>query len=66
MLSPLKVLGRGYAIAQTSTGRAVRSASDVKVGERILVRAHAARLVVDVVAVREAIPPRADPKPEDS
>ncbi len=66
MLSPLKVLARGYAIAQTSTGRAVRSANDVKVGERILIRAHAARLVADVVAVREAIPPRADPTRGDA
>jgi exodeoxyribonuclease VII large subunit len=53
VLSPLKVLARGYAIAQTTSGRAVRTAADVKSGERILIRAHAARLVADVVAVRE-------------
>jgi len=39
-LSPLAVLGRGYAIATTPVGRAVRSASDVSVGETIAVRVH--------------------------
>lgn len=65
MLSPLKVLGRGYAIAQNSSGRAIRGARDVKVGERILIRAHAARLVADVVAVRETPVLRAEPVPGD-
>ena len=38
-LSPLRVLERGYAIAlQESTGRAVRSRSEVKEGDRLRVR----------------------------
>jgi exodeoxyribonuclease VII large subunit len=38
-LSPLRVLERGYAIAiHESTGRAVRSASEVKLGDRLRVR----------------------------
>ena len=59
-LSPLKVLARGYAIAQTSKGRAVRLATDVKAGERILIRTQAARLVVDVVAVSATKPGSGD------
>ena len=34
-LSPLKVLGRGYAMARTADGAVVRSAADVAVGDRI-------------------------------
>jgi exodeoxyribonuclease VII large subunit len=38
-LSPLRVLERGYAIAlHTSTGRAVRSESEVKQGDRLRIR----------------------------
>jgi len=38
-LSPLRVLERGYAIAlHASTGRAVRSESEVKQGDRLRVR----------------------------
>lgn len=64
-LSPLKVLARGYAIAQTAKGRAIRSAKDTKPGERILVRAHAARIVADVVAVKPSPPLLAEPDVPD-
>ncbi len=37
-LSPLKVLGRGFAMAQSSTGTVIRSAAQVQVGEKIEVR----------------------------
>ena len=37
-MSPLKVLGRGYAIAQQTDGRIVRSVEDVTSGERLEVR----------------------------
>ena len=34
-LSPLKVLGRGYAVARNGAGEILRSAQDVQAGERI-------------------------------
>ena len=37
-LSPLKVLGRGFAMAQTEDGTVLRSAAQVQVGEKIEVR----------------------------
>jgi exodeoxyribonuclease VII large subunit len=37
-LSPLSVLGRGYALTQDARGRVVRSARRVRVGERVRVR----------------------------
>jgi exodeoxyribonuclease VII large subunit len=53
-LSPLGVLARGYAIATTDDGRAVRSSSEVDVGERLHVRVHLGRLLTRVEA---AVPP---------
>ena len=50
-LSPLAVLGRGYAIALDEDGRAVRAAREVRAGERLRVRLHEGRLVVEVVEV---------------
>ena len=38
LLSPLNILSRGYSIATTESGRAVRSSSEVKAGERLNVR----------------------------
>lgn len=37
-LSPLSVLGRGYALTQDARGRVVRSSRSVRVGERVRVR----------------------------
>jgi len=37
-MSPLKVLGRGYAIAQRDDGTVIKEASDVKQGDRLKVR----------------------------
>ncbi|SHI08194.1 Exodeoxyribonuclease VII large subunit [Sporobacter termitidis DSM 10068] len=37
-MSPLKVLGRGYAITRKEDGTVVKAASDVKSGDRITVR----------------------------
>ncbi|MEZ4446504.1 MAG: exodeoxyribonuclease VII large subunit [Polyangiaceae bacterium] len=39
-LSPLSVLARGYAIAVTETGRALRSAAEVRAGDRLRLRLH--------------------------
>ncbi|MEE2902353.1 MAG: exodeoxyribonuclease VII large subunit [Myxococcota bacterium] len=38
LLSPLNILSRGYSIATTESGQAVRSSSEVTVGERLNVR----------------------------
>jgi exodeoxyribonuclease VII large subunit len=37
-MSPLKVLGRGYAIARREDGAVIKSAADVKPGDKITVR----------------------------
>ncbi|MBR5217321.1 MAG: exodeoxyribonuclease VII large subunit [Oscillospiraceae bacterium] len=37
-MSPLKVLGRGYAMAQNESGEVLRSAQQVEVGEQVRVR----------------------------
>jgi exodeoxyribonuclease VII large subunit len=49
-LSPLAVLARGYAIATSADGRAVRDAREVSPGDRLRVRVHRGSLEVDVVA----------------
>lgn len=43
-LSPLKVLGRGYAMVQDSGGSVLKSAEQVTVGDRIRVQLHTGRL----------------------
>ena len=52
-LSPLNVLGRGYAIATREDGRAIRSAGDVRAGDRITVRVESARIAADVVGAKD-------------
>jgi exodeoxyribonuclease VII large subunit len=47
-LSPLKVLGRGYAIATRRDGRAIRSAADVATGDAVHLRVRDARLEATV------------------
>lgn len=50
-MSPLKVLGRGYAIASLESGRVVRAAEDVAVGDRITLRVAQGRFDARVVEV---------------
>ena len=52
-LSPLRVLGRGYALAQTEDGTVLRSAAQTAVGERIRVRLAQGQLVCDVAETKE-------------
>ena len=52
-LSPLKVLGRGYALAQTEDGTVLRSAAQTAAGERIRVRLAQGQLVCDVAETKE-------------
>lgn len=37
-MSPLKVLGRGYAMAQSDSGEVLRSAQQVEIGDQVRVR----------------------------
>jgi exodeoxyribonuclease VII large subunit len=55
-MSPLAVLSRGYAIATTASGRAIRSASEVTRGEFISIRVHrgAFSAKVEAAATEEA------------
>ena len=53
-LSPLAVLGRGYAIATRENGRAVRRADEVEPGERLGLRVHRGRIAVLVKSVDAA------------
>ena len=55
-LSPLAVLSRGYAIATTSAGRAVRSSSEVKAGDELSIRLHEGRLDATVRRTQEGTP----------
>ncbi|MEJ7733740.1 MAG: exodeoxyribonuclease VII large subunit [Polyangiaceae bacterium] len=50
-LSPLAVLGRGYAIATTVAGKAVRDAAEVRAGDELALRLARGRLGVRVVDV---------------
>ena len=52
-LSPLRVLGRGYALAQTESGEILRSAAQTAAGERIRVRLAQGQLVCDVAETKE-------------
>jgi exodeoxyribonuclease VII large subunit len=55
-MSPLAVLARGYAIATTSSGRAIRAASEVTAGQTVSIRVHrgAFSAKVDVAGADEA------------
>lgn len=50
-LSPLKVLGRGYAIVRGSRGHVVSAASDVTVGEAVSIRLGEGSLIAEVLEV---------------
>lgn len=52
-LSPLNVLGRGYALTQDARGRVLRSARRVGVGERVRVRLAEGQLVCRVEEVED-------------
>ena len=52
-MSPLKVLTRGYAMAQDETGQVIRSVSQVSVGEKITVRLNDGNLEASVTDRKE-------------
>ena len=43
-LSPLKVLGRGYAVARGADGRILKNAAETEIGERIELKLGSGRL----------------------
>ena len=47
-MSPLKVLGRGYAVAQSEDGRVIKKASEVKSGDKITVQLQKDKLTATV------------------
>ncbi|MBW2453686.1 MAG: exodeoxyribonuclease VII large subunit [Deltaproteobacteria bacterium] len=55
-MSPLSVLGRGYAIATSETGKVVRDAREVAAGDELTVRLHRGRLRAQVVESRSEPP----------
>lgn len=64
-ISPLAVLGRGYAIVEKADGAIVRRASDVTPGDALAVRLHEGRLGVTVTAVTRGAPEDAsEPAPD--
>jgi len=52
-LSPLGVLGRGYAIARTADGRVLRSAREVAPGDALRIRLHEGELEATATGIRE-------------
>jgi exodeoxyribonuclease VII large subunit len=52
-LSPMRVLGRGYAVAFDATGRALTDAASVEPGDEVRVRLARGELEADVTAVRQ-------------
>ena len=55
-LSPLAVLGRGYALVRDEAGQVLRDAADTQVGAALELQLAAGRLVVEVQAVDGADP----------
>ncbi|MDX1465444.1 MAG: exodeoxyribonuclease VII large subunit [Halomonas sp.] len=52
-VSPLAVLGRGYAILENDAGRVVRRAADTAPGERLEARLGEGRLALEVLEARD-------------
>ena len=53
MLSPLKVLSRGYSLAQTEEGRLIAGISDLAVGERVALRLSDGNALCRVEEIKE-------------
>jgi exodeoxyribonuclease VII large subunit len=64
-MSPLAVLARGYAIATTVTGRAIRAASEVATGQTVSIRVHRGAFSAKVDAAGADDSEGVDPALED-
>lgn len=53
-MSPLKVLSRGYAMAQKDTGELIRSVKQTTTGERIVVSLADGKLNASILSIKEA------------
>ena len=53
-MSPLKVLSRGYAMAQNHNGEVIRSAKQVELGERVTVSLSDGKLFATVMDKEES------------
>ena len=53
-MSPLKVLSRGYAMAQGEDGRVLRSVSQTELGQKITVRFSDGSVSATVTSIKEA------------
>ncbi len=54
-LSPLAILGRGYALATDASGGALRDASHLSLGQPVVVKLHRGRFVAEVTKVCETV-----------
>ncbi|HVQ39196.1 MAG TPA: exodeoxyribonuclease VII large subunit, partial [Pyrinomonadaceae bacterium] len=54
-LSPLAVLGRGYAIAQSEDGKLLRDASAVAIGDSVRVRLAKGDLQARVETIKDEV-----------
>ena len=53
-MSPLKVLSRGYAMAQKETGELIRSVKQTTTGESIVVSLADGKLNASILSIKEA------------
>ena len=54
-MSPLKVLTRGYSMAQTERGEVIRSVSQVELGERIRISLSDGKISATVMEKKEEV-----------
>lgn len=51
-LSPLKILGRGYSITQTSKGHILTNAKEVAVGDKLITQLETGQIISEVVELK--------------
>ena len=61
-LSPLAVLGRGYAVCRTPDGQIIQDAGCLKIGDRVDVHLHKGEVICRVERTRKKITPSSTPR----